>query len=670
MATPNANPLAMKHSSSQQGKTPSQSQQGAAATPLAGFSPYGPRSSPQAVKKSPANAATMMNHPSAINNPSSAPTMSFDSPSTAAFNALQISGGLDLGLSNMDGLGPPPRDPREDFIKKLDGVIAILGQTKGLVSEASLERLAKKLELEVFWENDINGNKSLVVGGSQIELLINFSSPDVVESVSLNFPLSGDIVTKHAESASRIFAKNLQLDPGQTPLTKKMDSFVDNFERIATLDRLSDYPSLNLLEAVAGIYESLHRLHQYELQATRNDPASQGLDDELVQTAVLCTKSGIPAMNARERVGLTLDFWTEKRKLATATRSPEWKAKRKIWCTRIGCAPLGGAAVNPVRVSDRWIGESVVKMALAGDLEEGLIDWLQPDNTLIMPDPSKDGNQAMMHSEPPLLGPRLPGVAFLATFDPPIHTTLPLMEGMQHQLGCVFTNYMTTNPVSYESLLRIPSGTGDRRPESPTVTCFKQVAAYAPGCLERTSQRHCYNLFIHKPVCGQTVTDVLFEHPQQIITMLPYLRQYAFLSALLENSLNENPTPSPPAEAPPAPTPKTSSRKVRTNMADLDELVQETAAPPPAVDAVIDVTLDVNAVPQLQVVFPFRDGTATVEVEIRANGAVHVVSQSVLDERNSVAPDGRQRRVEDIGAALELFEDIGRWCEFMRTRWA
>lgn len=551
-------------------------------------------------------------------------------------------------------------------------VLTLFQRSKGLVSEASLERLAKKLELEVLWENDVGGKKSLVVGGSQIELLITFSRPDVVESVSLNFPLSGDIVTKHAEDASKIFAKNLQLDPGQSPLTKKMDNFVDNFERIATLDRLSVYPSLNLLEAVAGIYESLHRLYLYELQATRNDVRFAGNIDELLENAVLCTRSGSPAMNARERVGLTVDFWKEKRLLNTSNFPAVWRARRRIWCARIGCAPLGNTGVNPVRVSDRWIGEGVVKMALGGDLDEGMIDWLQPDNTLIMPDSSKDGNHEMMQSDPSLLGARLPEVSFLVTFDPPIHTTLALVDSMHHQLGCVFPNYMTTNVVSYERLLPIPSGTAGETSGSTTVAITKQVLVAMPGSFNLVNRSHHYNLFVSKPQFGQTVTDVLFEHPQQLISMLPYLRQYAFLSLLLENSFAEKLTPTPHPTAPSAEEPKlkTKTRKIRTNQSSLDELMKPEAPPKPPVDAVLDVTLNVHSVPELSVVFPFRDGTATVVVEIRENGAVHVQSQNVLDESNSVGPDGRQRRVEDIGALLEQFENIGGWCEFMRIRWA
>ncbi len=119
MTTPGAS--AMKHALSQQGKTPSQSQQGAAATPPVAFSPHGPRSSPQQVKKSPATVgATVISHGSnaAIN---------FDSPSAAAaFNALQMGGGLDLGLQGLDGLDALGRSTEDERAKRLDAVIARL----------------------------------------------------------------------------------------------------------------------------------------------------------------------------------------------------------------------------------------------------------------------------------------------------------------------------------------------------------------------------------------------------------------------------------------------------------------------------------------------------------------------------------------------------------------
>jgi len=53
--------------------------------------------------------------------------VNFDSPSAAAaFNALQIGNGLDLGLQGLDGLGALGRSPDDELIKKLDDIIAVL----------------------------------------------------------------------------------------------------------------------------------------------------------------------------------------------------------------------------------------------------------------------------------------------------------------------------------------------------------------------------------------------------------------------------------------------------------------------------------------------------------------------------------------------------------------
>ncbi len=189
------------------------------------------------------------------------------------------------------------------------------------MSEAGLERLAKRLGLEVLWEPGmgLDPKKTLFVGGSVLELLVVFSSQDIVESVSLEFSDSVDIVKKHAVEAGKILSDNLKLAPGQSPFTKQMSSFVANFERIAILDKLSVRPGLNLHEAVAGIYESLRRLYTWEFQKAREDPSLTGKSDEVLNNLVLCTKSGKPVMNTRGRVGLSLEYWKEKRLLPSTS---------------------------------------------------------------------------------------------------------------------------------------------------------------------------------------------------------------------------------------------------------------------------------------------------------------------------------------------------------------
>ncbi|KAK4448223.1 mediator of RNA polymerase II transcription subunit 1-domain-containing protein [Podospora aff. communis PSN243] len=682
MATPNAGSAAMKQVLSQQGKTPSQSQQGAAATPPvstpfsaahAAFSPHGPRSSPSQVKKSPATAQSgtvVGNHPSVPAN--------FDSPSTAAaFSALQIGVGLDLGLQGLDGLGALGRSTDDERAKRLDAVIDILSTTKGVVSEAGLERLAKKLELEVLWENGMGvdaAKKSLIVGGSALELVVVFSSPDIVESVSLNFPDSADIVKKHAGEAGKILTDNLKLAKNQSPFTKLVDSFVRNFERIANLDKLSVHPKLDLHEAVAGIFESLNRLHDWEIRQARQDPTVNARGEEYLQNHVRCVKSGHPCMNARARLGLTVDYWKEKHSV-----SPRNRKNLKIWSILVGCAPLRDLSVNPVRVSDKWIGPDIVKVPLPDELQTGpILDWLEPDPTFLEGDPSKEASGVdVLQAGASLLGPRLPEVTFLATFDPPIHISLSLWQQIA-QSGCGLPGIDVQTLKSFDTLIfPITPGASYDPSEPRTIACTKQVMAMSnkPGQPTWYKEIHRNKLFVYKPIYGRTVTEVTFSHPQQIVNMLPYLRQYAFLSTLLERSFKEEPTPAP--KPTPLPTSKHDLPKKATTTTSMDDygefmdgqqnghVAAETEKP-----LEVDVTLTIQPVPRLQILFPFKSITADVVLEIRENGQIHIVSQNVLDETNAIAPDGRQRTVADLGGILMNFEDIGEWCEFLRTRWS
>ena len=125
--TPGKLPLSQGKTPSQQGKTPSQPHHGSALTPSvstpfsltqAAFSPLGPRSSPQQVKKSPAAIPSS----SSTMGRSSAGPVNFDSPSAAA--ALGFLDSIDPALQAAAGLGKASEDERA---RRLDGVISIIG---------------------------------------------------------------------------------------------------------------------------------------------------------------------------------------------------------------------------------------------------------------------------------------------------------------------------------------------------------------------------------------------------------------------------------------------------------------------------------------------------------------------------------------------------------------
>lgn len=519
-----------------------------------------------------------------------------------------------------------------------------------------------------------SSKKTLIIAGAALELLIEFNK-DIVQTLTLSFPDSVEIVNKHAAAAGRILLDDLQLGENQSPLTKSLGRFATNFERLAMLDKLSINPGLNLYEAVAGVYESLHRLYQWEIKRVAMDPAFAGKDYSYLDALVLCTRSGRPAMNAKGRVGLSLDYWRKKR--LQASENPE---DLKTWSFLIACAPLREIGVSPVRVSPNWISEEVIKAPLPDELPGQLIiDWLEPEPTFL---PSSDQTKPdpMQPTASLMPGPRLPEAVFQATFDPPLHISHDLWERIR-SLGCGLNDpSATTAPVFYDHLIIPPKANKESQPMGGmrTVICTKHVSTTEHYDLSTISSKtHVNTLYIYEAVWGKTLTELTFSTPRHLIDMEPYLRQYAFLSILLENSFkDDNTTPS----SPPSPrisktTPeKTNHIKTLTNQDEYDDFMASlqfpTVQPTNSETLKIDVTLTVLPVPRLQVAFPFReDRTVNILLEIRENGYVHVEAQNVLDEWNSVAPNGRERRVEDIGELLSRFEDLGRWAEFLRSRW-
>jgi hypothetical protein len=123
--------------------------------------------------------------------------------------------------------------------------------------------------------------RTLIIAGSALALDIDFSD-DVVKKVSLSFPESAEIVTRHTQKAGDILLRDLQFAPNESPLTKMLDRFAANLERLATLDKLSVIPGLNCHEAIAGIYESLEKVHKWEVARLKEQDDMAGKDDDYI----------------------------------------------------------------------------------------------------------------------------------------------------------------------------------------------------------------------------------------------------------------------------------------------------------------------------------------------------------------------------------------------------
>lgn len=760
-----ATPTAMKHAPSQQGRTPSQSH-GAAATPPvstpfstshahAAFSPLGPRSSPQQFKKSPANSATLMGHSASSSGVpggaggggggNSVP-VTYDSPAAAAMGALGIHGGLDLGgldhvgVSGLGGLGSIGRSDEDEREKRLQTVLTILKasfphalllllppradrqqRSSGRVSEAGLERLAKSMGLECLWEEGMGGNKArtLIIAGSALALEIVVLN-NIVESVSVTFPESQNIILRHVDRANQILLDDLKLVPGQSPLTKKLDAFADHLGKLATLDKLSAEPGLNLYEAVAGIYETLDRLFRWDLQKLCEDPAQSGKPEDALELTVQCSRHGRPAMHENGRLGLSVLYWKEMR--LVRPRQPDTTAfaetKEKTWAILVDCAAMGSQVFQPVRVSDKWLSDATEKdggMLVGGDGTQPILDWLEPENTILSSAQAGGEADEKAHG---VTGARLPEVVFHAIFDPPVAVPYSVWHHISETVGMVLEpeTLVTFDALSFP----VEPGSQHDPSELRTISCDKDIyfvpkgsRAEADGEAAATSsKKHRHTLFVYKPVYGRSVTELPFSHPSQLIAMLPKLRQYAFLSTVLEKTfgtkmasvVQELPKQGGQASGQHGnssgngngnktvitSTVEDEFAAFTTHANETGKAVRSPGEGLSAADVAdasetsgdvtfVDVVLTAHPVPRLQVVFPFRDSTADIMLEIGLNALVRVVSQNIIADESDGSDSGnghvgrgkgKGRRLDpqDLGRMLEVCEDLGIWCEWIRTR--
>ncbi|KFA74556.1 hypothetical protein S40288_04911 [Stachybotrys chartarum IBT 40288] len=680
----------MKHAASQQGRTPSQL---AVATPPvstpfsnpahAAFSPRNSRSSPQQVKKSPATSTLL--------GQSTTGALNFDSPSAAAaMGALGIGGAFEMGLDNvgvagLDGLSVG-FSSEDDKVKRLDTILALLNKKRGLVSEAGLERLAQRLGLEFLSEENIgpDGRKSrtLVIAGSAIALDIALDN-NVVQNISLAFHGSPPSVARHADAASQILLKDLQLAPNQSPLTKTLDQFAKNFEWLANLDKLSISPGLDCQEALAGIFASLERLNKWDMTNLREEPAMAGKSDEYISSAAMCTRHGYPAMHCRGKLGLALQYWRELRHVPASDSGDQ---EDKVWSLLLGCAPINGLGQSPVRVSENWISKDIVKPdPTAIGEKKGALDWQEPDNVILPPsEENKDAGMELL--QPDLSTTRVPRVMFTATFDPPVK--LPQNEWMRlyayaqaEPPNLNALDFSHRPPPTFDSMVfPIPPGTKQDPSEARTITRVRQVRVFDEAN-QPVQKTHHNKLFIYKPIYSQEVKDLAFSHPRQLVDMLPLLRQYAFLSILLENSFGSN-TQDPVAT-------KDGQAKAGTGQGPGTTMTRDEftdfSQPAPTLDASqislggqgdsrktthMDVILGVHPVPQIQVVFPLGSSTGDITLRILEGGTVEVMDENILAQDGRGGPKGNGKTLTrgDLARVLEHLEDLCKWVEWISLR--
>lgn len=503
----------------------------------------------------------------------------------------------------------------------------------------------------------------------------------MVQTVELQYAYSGPEVTNHGSKAEAILLQNLKLEPGQHPWTKKLDDFANNLERLTVLDKLSVMdkdkgPVLITYDAIAGLYDSLNKVHEWDVKKVREDPDYSQKPDEYLRTIATCERNGRPLMHENGFVGMSIQYWFDQRyHTPSPQKAEDWYKSGKSWSILVSCArrdPMVYPAA--VRVSDKWIGEEVEIPATEG--LPPMLNWQEPPDVVL---PEKLGDELL------LAGPKLAEIMFMAVFNPPVTLPSTVWEQMLHFTGApvIPPAYMHT----FDYLI-FPAD-GDYNQTEPRMIESRKTLSANSKHPELAGKVHENRLFVHKPVYGQTLTELPFSHPSQLVNMLPILRQYAFLWNLLDKAFGDEGSKPTTSTATAAVAAKVTARPneldifmddADTIMDDVDTKVFEQSTGPEAPPSVkVDVTLNAHPQPnpKLQIMFPFQDRPAQVTVDIGRNGIVQIESTNVVDDEGRIldgdgnpqpgtAPN-RLYRKERIGRLLMFFEDISLWCEWIRT---
>ncbi|KAJ2974370.1 hypothetical protein NUW58_g8679 [Xylaria curta] len=590
------------------------------------------------------------------------PPLNFDSPSAAA----ALGGlGLDIQFDNISvgGLvGGANRSDEDDRKKRMDAVIAALWAfDTARVSNDGLERLAVHLGLECLWETAGVGsenNKILIIAGRTLAVEVSIKN-HVVYHASLTFNEPSPSLDKHLEKASTILFKDLALGPGESQLTKKLSKFRDNLERLATLDRLSVTPGLNCHEAIAGLWESLERLHRWDVERLREDPALSDRSDENLRVLALWSRHGCPLMHTRGRIGLTLDYWKQYHKYKSATVEG---GKGRTWGVLIDCAPANSMVYTPVRVSDKWIGPNIVKTNPTDDdvisATGPILDWLEPPN-ILLPSTEEIKSESGLESSNGLSASKPLDIVFMATFDPPVVVTHGV--AMEIYKISAFSAPILSGS-TFDNLLFPVADSANYDPSEPRIMTYTQMVPVFADIHKSPKipvlKAHRNTLVVDKPVYGQVVTQLPISHPKDLITMLPMLRQYAFLSLLLANSFK-------PREGLPVFSEHSKSKEGTSNTSkEGDKLSLEHLK--------VDIVLSAHPIPRLYLVFPFRQSTAMINLEIQLDGKIHIVYDNVFSDGESEASrskgKGKLLSRADFAQKLEDCENIGVWVEFIKLQ--
>ena len=431
------------------------------------------------------------------------------------------------GMSGLSGLGLLPMQSATTDEEKWRRLAEITDRVKsrpGTVTKRHIHALGTRLGFGLLPDEltDLPSAQEVSLAGRTVMLDLHFSPEEEVTRVTVQNPEASTNLQAATASAAAVFHDCLAVQPGQSTITTKLDRFAMNLEKLSKIDKPHGTAGdrFNGFEAISGIYNSLRKLYDYEREMAMQAFEITDEQEEKAVSEVTCRKSGRPRMNENGRIGLDLDYWISRRQVRRKAASEPPAATGRdpnVFSVSVLCEAMQpGQMTGPARISDTWISDQVVKPAPddVGENTSTSIDWMEPPPTFV-----NDATSTESASNAPLdqVEGKLPSVKFVAKLEPPLlvpgeaATQSGLLQCSSYHTLPTYINSLLLTKEPLEALsspVQMPPG---------EIVGERNTIAGADGGTEF----HTNTLRMRTFEQAILVHDIAFDHPKQLIELLP-----------------------------------------------------------------------------------------------------------------------------------------------------
>jgi hypothetical protein len=450
------------------------------------------------------------------------------------FNTSGLSG-MNLG-SSLGG-----RIDEQERRRRLETIVATLRKRYPRLSPEGVQIVAQRVGIDIQLDPPTgrkrDGTVLINMAGETFAVDIGFKQDNTVDMVEVTAPGSSDLVAQQLKSASHVLKRDLT-EPNMLPILRTLEKFSHNLERLSRMDKLNgstNSDNFSCFEAISGVYSSLKRLFDHEKKTAEIlIDVKKNNREARIEREVMSKKSGRPIMNGRDVVGLSLDYWMQRRSYfpeaakdvntddamdidsSPLTDSSSEVENQKTFSLLIECESCPNELFQPVRISKDWVSEIPEKdPADPNDVFGPSIDyWLDPPPTYISEHGSADADAMVLDT-----GNKLPNIRFVAKLHPPLIMPAQTVENILASVGIQLEQ--TSLPLYHNSLLGVTEvDQMEFMGREKTFSNLRQTIA-RKNPIGSTDICHQNYLTPKSPMLSRTLEEVPFSHPRQIVEILP-----------------------------------------------------------------------------------------------------------------------------------------------------